>query len=369
MKKVKVIFHIGAGKTGSSSIQKTLKENYELLANNGVIYAGMNFEGFCSKNWNKQPWGYNSLNSDELIKEYCEQLELIVNTEKPHTIILSNEGYLAHSEKLISLYQHLKESYELALYAYVRSPENWMISGYQQWGIKHKHYPGKILSAKEYISKNPYAQITNALELLNTNGMLDSLVVRSVEKVNNVVSDFLSLLQLKGLKEYKENESLSERDKCLAYFYNNQIQSPVLPNESNVLIQKLRQYSTEDIINKTLINTDTFDENIINSEKEKLNLLLSDEECYSLGVNINENYKNINNKDLIQISQYCVEQYSITQHLNPSFLRDIAISLEDVDMKSARYIMSLARLIRPNGPFINEKIAEYNKALTKPKDE
>lgn len=42
--KTKLIVHIGAGKTGSTSIQSTLRENQKVLAENGCKYLGMMLE-------------------------------------------------------------------------------------------------------------------------------------------------------------------------------------------------------------------------------------------------------------------------------------------------------------------------------------
>ena len=365
MSKVKVIFHIGAGKTGSSSIQKTLKENQEILLEQGIVYAGLNFELICNESWNTQPWGFNQLSPAELKECYLNKINSVTINDSVKTIILSNEGFLENSSRLLNLYKYLSsnENYDLELYAYVREPESWLISGYQQWGIKHKHYHGVIKNASEYINSNPYKIITEPLAFLEQSGMKDFLTVTSIEYAGNVVKDFLGKLNVTNLLEFKENESLSERDKCLTYFYNNSFSRPVLPNESKKLIDLVNSYDDLGVINTTSIYQDTFDEEVINKEKSKLNCFLPEKQHYSSGINIKSDINNITDPNLIKLTQCLVDNYLIVKHLNPSLLRDIAISLENVDVKYARYIMSLAKLVRPNGPAINEKIAEYNNIL------
>ena len=45
-------------------------------------------------------------------------------------------------------------------------------------------------------------------------------------------------------------------------------------------------------------------------------------------------------------------------------IRDLAIDAERFDISEAKRIMLKAKALRPNGPMINAKIDEYNKALS-----
>ena len=46
------------------------------------------------------------------------------------------------------------------------------------------------------------------------------------------------------------------------------------------------------------------------------------------------------------------------------FFRDLAISLEDTDLKSAIKLMELAKTVRPNGPVINRKLQDYKNKVS-----
>ena len=47
-------------------------------------------------------------------------------------------------------------------------------------------------------------------------------------------------------------------------------------------------------------------------------------------------------------------------------LRDLALKIESTDLETAKELMLMAHLARPNGPFIKQKLDEYNKKPTIP---
>jgi hypothetical protein len=89
----KLLLHIGAPKTGSSFIQRTLKKNKDVLSNNGVVY-------FDNK--------YSAKVLRYLRSEDRNVDDLRIKT-KYNKIICSNEGFLGNRETFFNDSQHYAE--------------------------------------------------------------------------------------------------------------------------------------------------------------------------------------------------------------------------------------------------------------------
>ena len=132
----KIVFHIGAHKTGSTYIQKALADNYELLKENSILYP---------KQWRNFLWGHHefvlevmkNFTSDNYIKLLKEIF--LKWLEKYETIILSSENMeyfkLEHLVRLAALQDIAK----VEVVFFIRSISELSFSVWQE-DIKHGKY-------------------------------------------------------------------------------------------------------------------------------------------------------------------------------------------------------------------------------------
>lgn len=137
---MKFLFHVGAGKTGSSAIQNAFAKNRALLQARGYFIP---LEDFTSsgKNLGQHIWWFanlNKLDEREISASLTSAISAAVTSAKKnrcHTIIISAENLsnrLAWSQSLIEV---LKE-YETSACIYIRRQDDFLLSAWQQWGVK-----------------------------------------------------------------------------------------------------------------------------------------------------------------------------------------------------------------------------------------
>ncbi len=232
---MKIIVHIGAGKTGTSSIQETLKKNQDKLNALGFHYMGLILEHASVKkySWQNFPAGNFAVLDDKTA--YNEALDIINSTIKGmsakgiHTLIWSNESFLAHSQKIIPILKTLEKDNEIEIIAYVRKHESWIRSAYTQWGIKHKTYKGRIKSFKEWYTPNRVAFYKSLKPYLEN--FQSKVFVKNMGAQKNLVKSFLDLCKIndESINILKSNESPSNEELLLMALYNNQFDGVLLP--------------------------------------------------------------------------------------------------------------------------------------------
>ena len=232
---MKIFVHIGAGKTGTSSMQLTLKENQSILNSMGIHYLGMILEHASIKrySWQNYPAGNfnlldNSVAFDQVLEIFNETTNEL-SKKGIHTLIWINESFLADRKKMIPILQFLQKEHDVEVIAYLRKHETWIRSAYVQWGIKHKVYSGKVKSFKEWYTPNRvcfYNQIKCYLDAFPKN-----LMLKNMEAQENLVESFLDYCKIedKNIKIIKYNESPTDEELLLRAVYNNFIQDPALP--------------------------------------------------------------------------------------------------------------------------------------------
>ncbi|NBZ88005.1 hypothetical protein [Stagnihabitans tardus] len=230
---MKIILHIGMGKTGTSTIQKTLAQNSFELRQAGMMYLGMwfdlvdpSFKGL--RNQAK----FFSLEEPALIEAaevLFQQLSETAKTKRIHTFVISNESFAGKSAVLEPMIRRLIAlGMEVEAIGYVRNPHDWLPSAYVQWGVRHKMSPGPI---------PPYAE--KARGLVNWYSgivewhkrMSDILHIRSYEAAPDVVADFGAAIGVKltplGARVLERGE---EAEIVLRAIFNDGIAQGVLPD-------------------------------------------------------------------------------------------------------------------------------------------
>lgn len=188
---MRLILHIGMGKTGSSSIQSALNNATEQLAAQRARYLGMWFDmidpGF--RGVANQPKFFRQSPEDlrEAGARFAEVVRQQADETGTETFILSNEAISGAAGAMKPFIDVLRETMEVQAIGYVRRPESWLPSAYVQWGIRDKTDTGPVPS---------YG--TKARTLVNWyNGLLgwaermpELLEVRSYDAAEDVVQDF-----------------------------------------------------------------------------------------------------------------------------------------------------------------------------------
>jgi len=274
---MKLIVHIGQGKTGSSSIQATLVNSEEALTKNKVKYVGLNFEHSDIK---KYDWQYAGLWGRLLLKPQeqaqAELLDVIYGTielEKKkgtEVIIWSNESLFASHAMLGEVFSSLKEQKGLEVrgLVYLRKHEKWAQSAYQQWGIKHKAYKGEVIPFRFWAEKN--FTLEQTLRVWCNFG-LDTLDVRNFDGVKDLINDFFSAIELKDVDytEKSSNESPASVALNMWALFNSQSEDPILP------------YSLEPLLDAAGVTNKKYKDVDLGSlfpDRESLNKIQSDNE-------------------------------------------------------------------------------------------
>jgi len=236
---MRVIFHIGAGKTGSSSIQKSLKANEKQLKENGIWYLGMMLDLASTQkfDWQKQTSGisveeFHKLSEEDASKQILDILRPTIEDAKKmnyHTLVWSNESFFGRKYNFTKALKSLQdEGVDVEILVYVRDHASWSQSAYIQWGIKHKTYKGKLQSFSEWI-KNRIPYFYKDIHRLDKK-IPNVVNVHNMSACQNVVLDFYRFLGVeeKNFTILRDNDSPNNTELFLHAAFNSKFQTKVL---------------------------------------------------------------------------------------------------------------------------------------------
>lgn len=245
---MKFIFHIGMGKTGTSSIQQALSENKETLAAQRMRYFGMwfneidpayrGFEGL-------RTFFEHAVADPEAIAkclhEVCADIAAKDGTE---TFILSNEGLFGHATDAAPLLTALQTHMDVSLVLYIRDPRAWLPSAYTQWGVRHKERPGEVQAFAERarVLIGQYGGVR-----LWREAFPGQLIAREHAKGLDVVQDFAEVIgvPLKPLGE-RVLERAEDAEILLRALFNNRFKEAVLPERfTRVVLNTAKRPATD----------------------------------------------------------------------------------------------------------------------------
>ncbi len=233
---MKLVVHIGMGKTGTSSIQKRLSESGDALRTQSACYLGMWFDmvdpKFKGLNNQLQFFALTPAELSAAGDRLHRHMQAIKAADGTETFIQSNESFSGKAAVLKPLLDRLIAlGVTVKIIAYVRNPMDWLPSAYVQWGVRHKMSPGRI---------RPYP--AKARQLLNWyNGLVEwhdqfgpLFEVRSYDDAPDVVMDFATAA---GVVLPASDERVLERGESaeivLRALFNDQFKTPVLPERFN----------------------------------------------------------------------------------------------------------------------------------------
>lgn len=238
-----VVFHIGMGKTGTSSVQQALARNED-----GLRAQGWNYLGLWPDILDSVYRGYEGLqyfltaSPAEMIghaEEFAERLAARGEAEGTGNFILSNEMLFSAPRQFGPFLEALKDLTDLRVVIYMRDPRSWLPSAYTQWHIKHKQAPGPIQgfehAAPDLIRR--YEPIRYWSEAFP-----DHLTVREFSTDIDVVQDFAALCGF-ALEENDTRKGVREETAAtvLRALYGNRFAGPTWPNDFNRAVLDLRK--------------------------------------------------------------------------------------------------------------------------------
>jgi len=196
----RLILHIGGGKCGSSAIQDYLAANHAKMMQNGVLTPDQTL-GTKGPFKSEQIFFFENLdlthNATEVLREKFANLLGFMNKKGQHTLIVSAENLSQLSfvpavlaRVVLSIFDDVRVVF------YVRRQDDYMISAWQQWGLKT--YRDIITYIDE--EARPMADWAALLAPWEAAFGPDRLIVRPFQRNRmvdgDVVEDFLSVLNL-----------------------------------------------------------------------------------------------------------------------------------------------------------------------------
>lgn len=163
-----LVVHIGAGKTGSTAIQFSLRDaGAKALAGQGVLYFGLMLErlaGMRRHDWcvQGQPQLYFQAREPERVDAEVEAGVLealeIAGKKGLKRAVWSNEAFLMQHRRILPLLKRLEEQgVPVRVVAYLRRHDKRARSAYVEFALKSKRYKGPLKPFRDWVGSHPLA--------------------------------------------------------------------------------------------------------------------------------------------------------------------------------------------------------------------
>ncbi|QVL52134.1 MAG: hypothetical protein KFB97_11755 [Cyanobium sp. M30B3] len=228
-----LIVHIGAGKTGTSSIQAALTENEQILAKHKIRYLGMVLEnGQKTYSW-QYPEGSVDLFDLDALRQQNEVFNVLSSEltadDGANVLVWSNEWMFGRHDSFIPALTAIKGlGYTVKIICYVREHGSWSRSAYEQWGINNKAYSGRVKSYREYFKVRPIRFMADVSPWLVSFG--PDVGLRNFDCRDDIVGDFFSVLGINhACPKPRANKRLKPEELLARAIFNNASTSPTPP--------------------------------------------------------------------------------------------------------------------------------------------
>lgn len=234
--KKKLIVHIGAGKTGSSAIQKFLSLNCSVLAEHGVLIPGckLDLESECL---GEQIWFFqNGIGNNDFadsVQRRLSRLHKHMCEHELHTLVVSAEN-LINPQEFEKLFLGLEGMFDITIVCYIRRQDDYMISAWQQWYLKaYDSFDDYRLKLGHRIDW--HAALHPWKEKFGKDNVKVSVYEKESLVNGNVIDDFTQLLGLEitGMQPVVEriNKSIDEKFNWIANKYRKELFADIHDNE------------------------------------------------------------------------------------------------------------------------------------------
>jgi hypothetical protein len=227
---VRLIVHAGPGKTGTTSIQKSLNRAASTLRSQGILYLGLMFEHAPDKLYPWQrPGGFDEFH--RLPKERGRhELDVLLRRTLAtasgagmNTLLLSNESLLRRGDVFLDVVGQLRgEGLQVSAVAYARRYDELARSSYIQWGLNHKTYAGPLKSFRQWMEGRELALSPSIRNWQSRLG--EDFQLRNFDACDDVVADFLAAAGLSsaGVEPLRVYETPSDNEIALRALFNEQ---------------------------------------------------------------------------------------------------------------------------------------------------
>lgn len=227
--KPKLIFHIGMGKTGTTSIQRALEVSTEVLEDQCAEYLGMwldfddrSFVGTAAmREFFASPEAEIAARASSLAARlHSRQREL--GTE---TFVYSNEQFFGNFPSARHFVAELRRKMCVEILCVARHPFDWLFSAYLQWGVVNKTYSGPIKTLAEF-SKEMIERYDVIADWESAFGKCFQLLW--LDETKDVLTLFSEAtgLQLESTPD-RANRKLRSEDALFRAFFNDAFERPV----------------------------------------------------------------------------------------------------------------------------------------------
>jgi hypothetical protein len=235
---MKLIMHIGMGKTGTSSIQNSLRTQTEALKAQKVHYLGMWFDfidpAYSAYGGNEHFYEFARTHPAEVAQKFVSKMSELQSQSQCDTFILSNESIFAKAASCVDFLQELRAQIDVQIVVYIRDPHDWLPSAYTQWELRHKTRTGPL---------RPFGEA--ARHLIKTydaytiwdDALADILTTRRHDKGIDTVQDFAAATGLTlAQNSARQLERSEPAETLLRAAFNNRIPAAALPNRFNAQV-------------------------------------------------------------------------------------------------------------------------------------
>jgi len=232
---MRLVLHVGMGKTGTSSIQKALEANQAGLKAQKARYLGMWFDFVDPRYQGVQGMRAVFDSPPDALEEFAEvtveRLREIEARDGVDTFIFSNEDLYGRIQKLDPFLSVLKRSLDLSIVMYVRDIHSWLPSAYAQWGIHHKVQQGPV---KTFAEDAPRLVKTYRAIALWQEKHGPHMIFRKYDKSTDVVGGFAEAIG-KKLEPVpaRHLERAEPAELLLRAAFNNRFPGEVFPGKFN----------------------------------------------------------------------------------------------------------------------------------------
>ena len=407
---MKCILHIGTEKTGTTTLQHFLHANKLQLEKQG--YGVLNSVGkgnnrrlanYAMRNNHKDDYSkaHNILTEEAKI-EYDKETKTIFENEinslkdNCHTIIITSEHFHSRCiyddevEKLKSLLDiyfdkievivYLRPQIDVAISLYTTILRSGGASEFTQFLSKNCNTENEYYNydsllqrwSKTFGRKNVFPKIFDPKlfiegdlikDFLGFISIVDIEILQFFNNANESLTPFgQELLRLNNLYNQTDNNNKSIFSKDFIYQKTNELfvgkgctpsqeEAEQIQEQFKITNQKVSKkwFNKDELF---ILNYDKYKK--IELEKEEKNMLKNI--FYKKDIELIENIFSTNG-----VSAFSKLNTNLKANSNSAdILRDVALSFESInDIQTAQRIMYQAYLLRPNGPFIKQKLEEY----------